>query len=190
MKLEVIEAIKNRQSVYPKFFNGESVPLGAVEELIEIANTAPTHRLTQPWRFAVFSGDARQRLAKFLSDEYKRLIPPEKYSELKHKKRYDNVVKSSHIIAIIMQRDIEKHVPEWEEIAAVSCAVQNLWIAASAMGYGGYWSTPLEMVGRPAILKLDEGQRCLGLFYLGNHELGILPKVRGDYRDKVKFFTV
>lgn len=186
---EIITAIKTRQSVYPKFYNNEPVPLTVVEELLEIANTAPTHRFTQPWRFVVFSGNARDRLGKFLSDEYQRLTPAEKYSPLKHKKRYKNAVKASHVIAIVMQRDPDERVPEWEELAAVSCAVQNLWIATSAMGYGGYWSTPQEMVGSPPVLNLEEGQKCLGLFYLGSHDLGILPKVRGDYKEKVKFLN-
>jgi nitroreductase len=31
--------------------------------------------------------------------------------------------------------------PEWEEVSAVACAVQNMWLAGTAAGVHGYWSS-------------------------------------------------
>jgi hypothetical protein len=43
------------------------------------------------------------------------------------------------MIAIGMKRRAlaEKEMPEWEEMCAVACAVQNLWLAATARGLAG-----------------------------------------------------
>ena len=39
-----------------------------------------------------------------------------------------------------MKRHAEK-LPEWEEICAVAMSVQNMHLAAEAMGIGGFWSS-------------------------------------------------
>ena len=59
--MDVGQAIRGRRSVGA--FGDRPVPRATVAELIEAASWAPTHHLTQPWRFAVLAGDARAALA-------------------------------------------------------------------------------------------------------------------------------
>jgi nitroreductase len=86
-----------------------------------------------------------------------------------------------------MQRDPEERVPEFEEVAAVSMAVQNMWLLCTELGLGCYWSSPKSSLQADAFLKLEPGQRCLGLFYLGWHELPELPGKRGPVAEKVRW---
>ena len=74
---------------------------------------------------------------------------------------------ASHIIALGMKRDTR--VPEVEEIAAVSCAVQNIYLSITAYGYGGYWTTG-GVTNNPdakPFFGLGEADRLLGFFYVG-----------------------
>ena len=186
--MSIINAIKSRQSIFPAMYSGEIIDDKLILELLELANYAPTHRLTQPWRFIVIKGKGKTRFGKFLAEEYKLQTDPQLFSEMKYKKRLTAAEKSSHILGIIMHRDSKESVPEWEEIAAVSCAVQNIWIAACSMGLGCYWSTPKEIIGRPAIFQLEEREKCLGLFYLGIPKAKIeVPKVRTPMSEKIRF---
>ncbi|MFT6809819.1 MAG: nitroreductase, partial [Saprospiraceae bacterium] len=96
---------------------------------------------------------------------------------------------SSHIIAICVQRDGQDRVPQWEEEAAVACAVQNLWLSASSLGMGGYWSTPKYLEVLKEFLELSEGEYCVGLFYLGIPQEGYVAKSsRNPIADKVKWY--
>jgi hypothetical protein len=52
-----------------------NVPRELLWEILEDAHWAPTHGLTQPWRFHVFTGEARQKLGGVLQDLYDRLMP-------------------------------------------------------------------------------------------------------------------
>lgn len=61
-------------------------------------------------------------------------------------------------------------VPQWEEVAATACAVQNLWLAASAAGIGGYWSSPGTIKHIGDFLGLAGNEECLGFFYMGYHD--------------------
>ena len=63
---QVSNIIKKRKSIYPKQFNGEQIPKKIVIELLENANTAPTHKMTQPWFFKVFSNKSKMQLANEL----------------------------------------------------------------------------------------------------------------------------
>ena len=87
-----------------------------------------------------------------------------------------------------MKRDEKESVPEWEEIAATAMAVQNLWLTATEMGLGGYWSTPayVDQIGN--FISMEEGETCLGLFYLGVFEGSTSSREPGDWREKVQWF--
>ncbi|MEY8744989.1 nitroreductase family protein [Bacillales bacterium AN1005] len=55
----VIEAIKNRRTV--KKFKKDAVPTDKIIELLDAAVWAPNHKLREPWRFLLFTGDAPQK---------------------------------------------------------------------------------------------------------------------------------
>lgn len=181
----VTAVIRRRRSVYPKMYNDQPIAEELIREILENANWAPTHRNTEPWRFRVFRGEALHRLGEFLAGQYKAHTPEEQFSDMKFKKMSDSPKRSGAVIAICMQRDPENRVREWEEIAAVSCAVQNMWLTCTAHGIGSYWSTPGYILEADEWLGLLPGERCLGLFYMGWYDDVELPAKRGNLDDKV-----
>ena len=88
-----------------------------------------------------------------------------------------------------MQRDPQERVPEWEEIAAVACAVQNIWIGCASLGLGGYWSSPKTIDYMHEFTSMEVGEKCLGLFYLGYHNQPQLAKNRTSWQQKVAWIT-
>ena len=87
-----------------------------------------------------------------------------------------------------MKRDEKESVPEWEEIAATAMAVQNLWLTATELGLGGYWSTPAYVDQIGDFISMEEGETCLGLFYLGAFEGPMPTREPGDWREKVQWY--
>ena len=177
--------IRQRRAVFPKMYDSRPIPKEIIEEVLENANWAPTHRHTEPWRFQVFRGDALRRLGEFLAGKYKDSTPAEQLSDMKFKKMLENPQRAGAVIAICMQRDLEGSVPEWEEIAATACAVQNMWLTCTAYGIGAYWSTPGAILRADEWLGLHNGERCLGLFYMGYYDTAVaLPAKRRPVEDK------
>ncbi|MCG8327185.1 MAG: nitroreductase [Chitinophagales bacterium] len=186
MSAEAInEIIKNRRAIFPNTYINRPIPEEHIQQILENANWAPTHRKTQPWRFKVFRKAALERLSEYLADWYKEHTPMAKFSEKKHEKTKAKPLQSDCVIAICMQRDLEERVPEWEEIAAVACAVQNMWLSCTAYGIGCYWSSPKSILEANDFLKLKEGEQCLGLLYMGYHEMPLLPGDRTPIEEKV-----
>ena len=189
-KFELLsEIIDDRQSIYPSSYTGERIDDDLIESLLSNANKAPSHRHTEPWRFYVISDNAKNRFASFMQSAYKIKYLNNGFNEIKYRKIAQKIQMSSHLVVISMQRDINESVPEWEEIAAVSCAVQNLYLSVSAAGLGGYWSTPGYLIDEAgAFFNMNEGEVCLGVFYLGVPKDDLpLKIVKRPVKDKVRW---
>lgn len=182
---QATELIRRRRSIFPDSYSDRPISREIILEVLENANWAPTHRLTEPWRFRVFIGESRQRLSDYMADWYQRHTPSGQFSEKKLDKTRRNPLRAACVIAICMQRDPAGRVPEWEELAAVACAVQNMWLTCTAYGIGSYWSTPKSILDATELLELREEERCLGLFYMGYHTFPDLPGKRGPIAEKV-----
>lgn len=183
------ELIRQRRSIFPNSYNSRHIPDEIIKEILENANWAPTHRLTEPWRFKVFRAEARRRLGEYLAGWYRENTPAEQFSERKYDKTLSNPQRSSCVIAICMQRDPQERVPEWEELASVASAVQNMWLSCTAYGIGCYWSSPRSILEADEFLGLKEGERCLGLFYMGYHDMPAIEGKRRPAGEKVEWVT-
>ncbi len=164
----ISETIKNRRAVFPAQYNDQPITKEEVLTILESANWAPTHKRTEPWRLKVFHGVSQVGLGKFMAETYKQTT--ENFSEFTYNKFMDNPVKAGCVMAICMQRDPKESVPEWEEIAATAMAVQNMWLTAHDMGIGAYWSSPGVLKYMDKFIQMEEGEQCLGFFYLGKYD--------------------
>ena len=182
-------AISQRRSIYTSMYSGGRVDDTIINQMLENANWAPTHKKTEPWRFVVFQGDGLEEFATFQADAYKqRTLDRGTFDEAKYNKLLNNPRLCSHIIAIGMQR--HEVVPEVEEVCAVACAVQNMYLAANAHGLGCYWGsggvTYLEEAKE--FFGLGPKDRLLGFFYLGYPNKEEWPRsVRKPVADKVRW---
>ena len=166
---EITALIKDRRTIYPEFFSDRKVHKEQIELLLNNAIWAPTHGMTQPWRFKVFMEEGKAKLGEFLRDLYLETVPKESQKEIKLNRMTDRPARAGAVIAVCMERQKEEVIPEIEEIEAVACAIQNMYLTCTAYGLGGFWATP-KLIYTPqmnAFLGLGEKDKCLGLFYVG-----------------------
>lgn len=178
--------IKTRRSIFPASYIDKEIPKEVIEKIVANANYAPTHKLTEPWRFTIFRKEGLDKLGKELAALYKEHTSPEKFVQHKHDSMHSKVLKSSCVIAINMKAHHDK-LPEWEEIAAVACAVENMWLTATAYNVGSYWSTPGTIKHLNSFLGLGEDEKCIGLFYMGYHNEEPREANRTAIEEKVKW---
>lgn len=139
---DVRTLLQSRRSVFPKDYTGEVVDDAVIHEMLENANWAPTHKFTEPWRFIVYSGEGRKKLATIQATVYKEVTQRDgTFKEERYNNLLTKPLESSHIILVYMKRDVKKSVPEIEEAGAVFCAVQNMYLTATANRVGCYLST-------------------------------------------------
>ena len=183
MNKEIINSIiRNRKSIYPKDYSKEDIPDKTIKEILLNANHAPTHRMTQPWFFKVYKNKSKQKLIDVVSK-----IDESKLSKIKLSKFIQKVNESNTIISIFLNRDLKQRLPEWEEIAAVSMSVQNMWLSCYANNIGSYWSTPSFLKEYGELIDLAENQTSLGFFFMGVYNHKESPKPRDDINSKVEW---
>jgi len=174
--------IAARRTIFPKDHNGKAVSKEQIQALLDAANWAPTHNLTEPWRFVVLQGESKKKFEELTIELVGKYTEKDKAEEAverirgKASKAWPLV---SAYIVICMARAPGKGGkanPEWEDIASVAMAVQNMYLLATAQGLAPYWSS-WQAVARDApematFLGLDaaRGDRCLGVFNLGHSD--------------------
>lgn len=187
----VNDLIRNRRSIYPAQYTDEPVDDAIINEMLENANWAPTHKLTEPWRFVVFRGEGLKKLAFFQAELYKEVSQQKgTFNEATYDKLGKNPLMCSHVIAIGMKRDERGFLPEVEEVAAVSMAVQNMYLTATAYGVGCYWGTGGVTFYPEAksFFGLGENDKFLGFLFVGNVKEGFAPQGRRNpIEDKVSW---
>jgi len=148
--MDVETAIRSRRT--HKAFGPEPLPREQLLELLELAEWAPNHHLTVPWRFRVVGPAALARL--------KQAAGPEGATKLD---RCPTLVVVSSLV------DDEDPVQSEEDLHATAVAAYIVLLAAHARGLAGYWRSPgflREEPGRAAV-GLPDGERFVGLLHLG-----------------------
>jgi nitroreductase len=183
------QLVRNRRSVFPDQLDPEKkVDDSTIREILMNATWAPNHGQAEPWYFTVFTGEGLKRLASFQSKLYK-AESGEKFKEASWIKLQQNPLKASHVIAIGMKRTTTKNIPEIEDIEAVACAVQNIYLSVTAYGLGGYWTTGgvTYIEKAKTFFGLEEQDKLLGFFYIGYVAVPPVSATRKPMDEKVQW---
>ncbi|GHN00002.1 hypothetical protein WSM22_14910 [Cytophagales bacterium WSM2-2] len=186
------ELIKTRRSVFTKDYTGEKVDDVIIRQMLTNANWAPTHKLTEPWRFVVFTGEGLKKLGAFQSECYKQVTQAKgTFDEKKYDGLKSKPLECSHIIAIGMKRDEKKSLPEWEELGAVFCAVENMYLTATAYRIGCYLSTGgiTNFEEAKDFFGLGKDDKLLGFLHVGVPKGPLNEGKRRPIEEKVKWIN-
>jgi nitroreductase len=132
---------------------------------------APDHGKLAPWRFAVLEGDARNVLANACSEFL--LVSEPHATEAQLARERDKPLRAPTIIVVAAHIARGHKVPEQEQVHAVAAAVQNMFLAAHALGYGAMWKTGEAARAQQvkSALGFDADDEIVAFLYLGTNAL-------------------
>jgi nitroreductase len=166
--MDAIDAIQGRTSV--RRYRSEPVPHEVIELLLDCAVRAPNHKLTEPWRFAVLTGDAKTRLAEIRGNHrLKRYGDPASPEARSGMDKVRRETLETPAVIVVMARVHDDEITREEDYAAVMMATANLMTAAQALGLGTYLKTG-GVMRDPALgelVDLPDGYRIVGVLSLG-----------------------
>ena len=176
----IADIIRNRRSSKPADMNGSQIDRQSIQQLLELADWAPTHARTEPWRFIVYGDDSKKAFCADHAALYRNHTPADKFMQGKYDKLKEQYQTLSHIMVVYMKRSVGNNIPAIEEIAAVSAAMQNMLLGAAALNIAALWSTG-GMTHHPAMkeyLGLSGEDVVMGLLYLGYSDKPLPPAKR------------
>lgn len=164
----VAETIRHRRSNLNVDLE-RPVPREVIEELADLAVSAPNHYRTNPWRFIVLSGKVRERLGELIAGELAKR-PDAKDSYVERNRVQFLRTPTVLIVASAGDADPIKH---FENKYAVAAGIENILISATAAGLASAWKSGPAMTD-PEIsalvkdeLGLDPIDEIVGVVYLG-----------------------
>ncbi|RFZ85347.1 nitroreductase [Mucilaginibacter terrenus] len=163
----VASNIKARRTIKPSTMNGNKIPNGHVASVLELADWAPNHGNTEPWRFIVFEDPAKYCATH--ADIYKSTTTEETFNSTTYTNLTNQGNNSSHVVIAYQKRGDLPKIPQFEEVIATACAVQNLLLGATALNIGAFWSTGGAVL-KPAYAEhfgLGAEDAVLGVLFLG-----------------------
>jgi nitroreductase len=136
-----------------------------LQAMLAAADTAPDHGLLHPWRLVVLDDAARERV----SDAYAAAQREVDASPELVERAASKPMRGPCVVAALARTVEHPKVPDWEQLAAAAAAVQNLCLAATALGYGSAWRTGW-FVGHPEVrsaLGASDDERVIGMIHIG-----------------------
>ncbi|MCF5805138.1 MULTISPECIES: 5,6-dimethylbenzimidazole synthase [Pseudomonas syringae group] len=168
----VYRAIAERRDMR-HFIGGEVAPALLVR-LLEAAHQAPSVGLMQPWRFIRIS-DPLLRGKMQAQVEEERIRTAEALGERTDefmKLKVEGINDCAEVLVAALMEGREQHIfgrrtlPEMD-MASLSCAIQNLWLASRAEGLGMGWVSLFDPEALAGLLGMPDGAKPLAIICLG-----------------------
>ena len=188
--MEVFEAIFQRHAV--EKLRPDPVPREVIEQMLAAAVQAPNHFKARPWHFMVLTGAARQRLGDCMAESLRNRsadLTPDALAVALETERARPLRAPLLIVAAVNPPQGPREI-EVENICAAAAAVQNLLLAAHALGLGVKWRTggPSYDPAVKAFLGLSPDQHLIGFLYIGYPEKESAAPVRPSFEDRTIWF--
>jgi nitroreductase len=136
--MELFDAINTRSSAAR--LTGPGPTPADLQRILLVAARAPDHGRLQPWRLVVLEGALRDAFTTAAAEAKKIRLPAMTDEQLAAERQKISRSPCIVVVGCVVNRQQTK-VPEIEQVAAVSAAVQNVFLAAHGLGYGVMWKT-------------------------------------------------
>jgi 5,6-dimethylbenzimidazole synthase len=169
----VYRAITERRDMR-RFVPNATVPQDVLAKLLQAAHAAPSVGLMQPWRFIrIADAGLRKRIHRLVDEERLRTaeaLGPRSDEFLILK--VEGILECAELFVVALRDGRQGHVfgrrtlPQMD-LASVSCAIQNLWLAARAEGLGMGWVSIFDPVRLGALLGMPDDAEPVAILCLG-----------------------
>lgn len=157
-----------------RHFAGGEVAPDVLERLLQAAHQAPNVGLMQPWRFIRIQNNAlRGQIAKLVEEERQLTAAAlDERSAQFLQLKVEGILDCAELLVAALPDGREEHIfgrrtlPEMD-LASLSCAIQNLWLAARAEGLGMGWVSLFDPRALGELLGLPEDARAVAILCLG-----------------------
>jgi nitroreductase len=164
--MELFEAINSRVSAGRLTEPGPTPE--QLQKLVAAAARAPDHGRLKPWRTIIVNGALREAFATAAANARRARVPDLTDDQMVAERDKINRSPSIIVVGCALKKGYDK-VPEIEQLVAVGAAVENMFLAAHAMGFGVMWKTGAAAYddGVKAAVGLAPEDHIIAILHLG-----------------------
>lgn len=171
----IYRVIEQRRDM--RHFTNEPVDEEILERLLKAAHFAPSVGFMQPWRFIRITDQRiRQDIHELVEEE--RIATARAMGEREDefmKLKVEGLLDCAEVLVVSLMGDRDKHIfgrrtlPEMD-LASVSCAIQNMWLAARAEGLGLGWVSIFDPEKLSELLNIPKTGKPVAILCIGHVE--------------------
>ena len=165
---QTLDLLRSRRSGSAKTMKGPGPDRAQIDTLLACASRVPDHGKLAPWRFILFSGEARTRFGNVLAEAVRKSDPS--VSDERVLQERNRFLRAPVVIGVVSKVRKGVPIPEWEQVLSAGASCQTLLVAAHAMGFVANWITEWYAYDPHvrAHLQLAEEERMAGFIYIGH----------------------
>jgi 5,6-dimethylbenzimidazole synthase len=169
----VYRAIHERRDMR-RFLGGSQIAPEVLARLLQAAHAAPSVGLMQPWRFIRITDETLRRRIHALVDE-ERFRTADALGERARQflaLKVEGILDCAELMVVALSNRRDRHVfgrrtMPYMDLASVSCAIQNLWLAARAEGLGMGWVSLFDPPRLAGLLGIPADADPVAILCLG-----------------------
>lgn len=159
--------IEARQTILPKRLAAPGPQGDELRRILAAAGHAPDHDRLLPWRFIVVSDSARAGLAQAFAQSLLERDPAATAEQVQQAR--DKAHRAPVLLLAVARLEGDTEVPDAERILSAGCAIQNMMLVATALGYGSALTSgkALHSRGLRGLFGLGDNERALCFVSIG-----------------------
>ena len=177
--------MQSRQTILPKRLMAPGPDAEQLRMIFNAAATAPDHGQLLPWRFVVVPQSVRDRLADVFGAALKERDPqatPEQLAQAREKAHRSPLL----MLVVVDGQRGDPGIDLPERIVSAGCAIQNMLLMATALGYGSALTSGKALMsgGLRALFGLADAEQALCFVSVGTtqmHKPARLRPVPADF---------
>lgn len=182
----IIEFLQKRRSAKAMLLTAPGPTPADLDTILGCAARVPDHKKLVPWRFIVFSGEARAQFGEALA-RAAAVEEKEQPSPVRLDAERGRLMRAPTVVCVVSRVVPSPGAPEIEQLLSCGAAAFNLCLAANALGFGTCWLTEWYSFSKSisAVLGLADNERVAGFVYIGTDSAPQEDRERPDLADIV-----
>lgn len=195
---DIMNVIQQRRSV--RLFEDKPVSEADLQNVLQAANHAPSAHNQQSWRFIVVSGEKKRELASLVNEKAAG-FPKASSALLRMASR--SISSAPVVVGVVTTGEMTRHATglfslvqkdaqdffRTMEIQSSAAAIQNLLLAATALGLSSVWLGILILINEDVLNLFEETEgQLMAVVPLGyNEKMKVMPPKK-SLETRVKYF--
>lgn len=146
----MLEEIYSRRSI--RKYTNEPISCPIIEKIIDAGRVAPSAKNRQPWKYLVYSGEAKVRLLSIMKKgiEMEEINPrlPLSVNGIPDAKNTLRIMENAPVVIVVLntngkspfvQLDVDGRFSEMNDLLSIGASIENMLLKAEELNIGTLW---------------------------------------------------
>lgn len=193
------DAIYSRRSI--RNYTNEPVSRSIIEKIIDAGRVAPSAKNRQPWKYLVYSGEAKDRLLSIMKKGIKmeEINPklPLSVHGIPDAKNTLRIMETAPVVIVVLntngkspfvQLDVDDRFTEMNDLLSIGASIENMLLKAEELNIGTLWIGNTCFAYQELMEYIGSAAEMVGAIALGHKAETPSMRSRKKIEDIIEYF--